>query len=77
MDDFKRIAGVPAFIGNMNVGHMGTYWEPNGGRFAQVATAWLEWQLKGDEIAKREFVGKDCGLCKDPEWTIDSKGLAP
>jgi dienelactone hydrolase len=69
MDDFKRIKQVPAFLGNLiGVGHGGTYWQPNGGKAAAAVVAWLQWQLRGDTTAARMFVGKDCGLCRDPAW---------
>jgi hypothetical protein len=75
MDDFQRIDHVPVAVANTDVGHGGTYNEPNGGRAAQVAVAWLEWQLRGDEKAKLWFVGPGCGLCKDKQWTLESKNL--
>ena len=37
MDDFHRIAHVPAFAANFPVGHGGTYREPHGGEFTVVA----------------------------------------
>jgi hypothetical protein len=75
MDDFKRINKVPAFVGNLDVGHGGTFMDQNGGRAASVAVSWLDWQLKGDKEAARRFTGADCGLCKDPDWKIERKGL--
>jgi hypothetical protein len=76
MDDFKRIDKVPVFLGNiLNVGHGGTYWEPNGGKAAAAVVAWLDWQLRKDQQAARTFVGKDCGLCTDPAWTIEKKKI--
>lgn len=75
MDDFKNITSVPAFVANVDVGHGGTFMEPNGGLEASVAVSWLDWQLKGDPIAARRFVGANCGLCKDPAWKVDSKNL--
>jgi dienelactone hydrolase len=69
MDDFRRIQHVPAYLGNLvGVGHGGTYWEPNGGKAAAAVVAWLDWQLRGDAQAAKMFVGKDCGLCRDPAW---------
>jgi para-nitrobenzyl esterase len=76
MDDFKRIDSVPVFVANLDVGHGGTFLEANGGREASVAVSWLDWQLKGDNVAARRFVGTDCGLCKDPTWKVDSKHLS-
>lgn len=75
-DDFKRIDHVPVFLGNiLNVGHGGTYWEPNGGKAAAAVVAWLDWQLRNDEKAARTFVGKDCGLCTDPAWSVEKKKI--
>jgi hypothetical protein len=75
MDDFARIAHVPVAVANIDKGHGGTYWEPNGGAAAQVVVDWLNWRLRGDAEAGRAFVGADCGLCTDPAWTFEAKGL--
>ena len=70
MDDFKRIAHVPAVVANLPVGHGGTFQQPNGGAAASVAVSWLHWQLRNDAVAARRFVGADCGLCQDSSWTV-------
>lgn len=75
MDDFRRIDHVPVAVASVDVGHSATFREPNGGKVAPIAVQWLEWQLRGDEAASRWFVGKDCRLCRDPEWTYVAKGL--
>ena len=76
MDDFSRIGHVPVFVGNiLNVGHGGTYWEPNGGKAAAAVAAWLDWQLRGDRRAAKTFVGKKCGLCTDPAWVVQKKRI--
>jgi hypothetical protein len=75
MDDFKRIDQVPAVVVNLDVGHGGTFIEPNGGRAATVAVNWLDWQFKGDAKAAKQFTGKDCGLCKDPAWKVERKRI--
>jgi dienelactone hydrolase len=75
MDDFHRINRVPVAVANIETGHTGTYFQPNGGAAAEVAVAWLQWQLRGDAKAKAMFVGKDCGLCKDPRWTLEKKKI--
>ena len=75
-DDFKRITKVPAFRAYKDgVGHGGTYTQPNGGDFGKVAVALLEWQLKGDNEAGKMFLGADCGLCKEPKWHVEKKGI--
>jgi hypothetical protein len=73
MDDFKRITTVPAAIANLPVGHGGTFNEPNGGAAASVAVSWLNWQLRGDAQSAKRFVGEDCGLCKDTQWSLERK----
>ncbi|HEX5421566.1 MAG TPA: hypothetical protein VFY39_16365 [Gammaproteobacteria bacterium] len=73
MDDVARIDQVPVAVANIDTGHGGTYWDPNGGAAAQVVVAWLDWRLRGDGRAGRMFVGKDCGLCVDPKWKFESK----
>jgi dienelactone hydrolase len=74
-DDFRQISHVPAVLLNLPVGHGGTFLQPNGGRIAQVAVNWLNWQLRGDRTAAKMFTGKDCGLCTDKTWTVERKGI--
>jgi hypothetical protein len=73
--DFKSIEKVPVFYGNLQVGHGGTFNQPNGGRFGEVGAAWLAWQLNGDKQAAKMFVGPECGLCVDKAWTIQKKNM--
>lgn len=75
VDDYARIDAVPALIANLPLGHGGNYGLPEGGPFAPVGAAWLDWQLKGSAKARAVFVGPNCGLCGDPAWTIQSKNL--
>ncbi|MEU4528575.1 cellulose binding domain-containing protein [Micromonospora ureilytica] len=75
MDDWGKLpAGLPAFMGNLNVGHGGTYDQANGGEFGRVATLYFKWRLKGDTTAGRNFVGADCGLCRG-QWSVQQKNL--
>lgn len=75
MDDFARINHVPVFVGNLDVGHGGTYGQPYGGEFARVATAWYKWQLKGDQEAGKLFSGKTPGLAKSEGWVVEKKNM--
>ena len=74
-DDFARIDSVPALLASHDVGHGGTFNQPNGGEEAQVTLEWLDWQLLGDAEAAKSFVGSDCGLCRNPQWTVSPKGF--
>ena len=72
---FDQINHVPAFYGaRHNAGHTATVFHP-GGEFANVASNWLLWTLKGDRKAGAMFVGKDCSLCTNPNWDTRSKGI--
>jgi len=73
-DDFKQIRNVPEMLMSREDGHMGTFQQPNGGIYAQVATAWLDWHLKGNPAARAKFQGDSCGFCQDKNWTIERKG---
>ncbi len=75
MDDYAKIDHVPVAVANIDKGHGGTYWEPNGGVAAEVVIAWLDWQLRGSVDASRMFLGADCRLCRDPDWEYESKGF--
>jgi hypothetical protein len=75
MDDYEKINHVPIAVANIDKGHGGTYWEPTGGAASEVVVDWLAWQLRGSEKAAASFVGADCGLCRDPVWEYESKGL--
>ncbi|MEV2242535.1 cellulose binding domain-containing protein [Micromonospora sp. NPDC049891] len=75
IDDWGKLpAGLPAFMGNLNVGHGGTYDQPNGGEFGRVAVLYLKWRLKGDTTAGANFVGANCGLCRS-QWSVQQKNL--
>ena len=74
-DDVARIDRVPVFFGSLSVGHGGTFSAPDGGEWARVSARWLDWQLKGNADASRDFAGKDCRLCTDSRWAIVQKQL--
>lgn len=74
--DFEYIKSIPVFRAwERGVGHGGTYNQPNGGEFAGIGVAWLNWQLKGDQRAALLFHGPDCGLCVNPKWVVQTKNL--
>ncbi|MFB9237992.1 cellulose binding domain-containing protein [Plantactinospora siamensis] len=76
MDDWGKLpAGLPAFMGNLPVGHGGTYTQTNGGEFGRVAVLYLKWRLLGDRTAGQNFVGVNCGLCSNTQWTVQQKNL--
>jgi dienelactone hydrolase len=73
---FDAINNLPTFYGaRHNAGHTATVFHPGGGEYANVASNWVMWQLKGDKKASKMFVGKNCSLCKNPNWDVAAKGL--
>lgn len=76
IDDWGKLpSGLPAFMGNLPVGHGGTYSQTNGGEFGRVAVLYLKWRLLGDTSAGQTFVGNNCGLCSGTQWTVQQKNL--
>jgi hypothetical protein len=73
VDDFERIDHVPVMLANLPVGHGGTFRLVDGGDWARVGTAWLDWHLKGDAQAARWFVGNGCRLCTTYGWSVQRK----
>jgi hypothetical protein len=62
---------TPIFYGwRVNMVHMATFRQTNGGELAPLAEAWLDWQLKGDRTAAKWFTGPKCGLCTNPHYHI-------
>lgn len=75
MDDVAKLNHVPVFVGNLDVGHGGTYAQPNGGDFAKVATAWFKWKLKGDKKASKLFTGDTPDITQMPGWSFEKKKI--
>jgi len=51
--------------GGNTTGHLVLMEQPD--RVWKMAVDYWDWQLKGDEKAKKTFVGSDCGLCNSPD----------
>jgi len=75
LDDFAKLERIPVFLASLPVGHGGTFSAPDGGDWARVTTRWLDWQLKRDADAGRDFAGAACRLCTDSRWTVMQKNL--
>lgn len=78
--DFSALKALPGdfpiFYGNLDVGHIATYWQDNGGEFGRVGVAWLKYQLLDDQGPEgaQMFEGPNCGLC-NTEWVIEKKNM--
>jgi hypothetical protein len=74
-NDFEETT-APVFFGIFKGGsHVAITTSPYKERIATAITAWLRWQLMGDQGLKSMFVGDQCTLCKDTNWTVQQKAL--
>jgi Fungal cellulose binding domain len=73
MRDYGAVkSGVPTWVGNLPVGHGGTYGDPRGGKFGTAGQQFFRWVLRGDSSVSGFFTGN--GAQADG-WTVQSKSL--
>lgn len=65
-------AGVPKWKGNLDVGHGGTYNDPNGGKFGVIGGYWVEWIMRGDASAADYLIGDGA---KQDGWSVEFADL--
>jgi hypothetical protein len=56
------------------MGHTGAYPMPDV-RWTRAVIQWLNWNLKGDQTARATFAGAGCGLCRDSDFWVSTKGI--
>jgi len=66
---------IPALVASINTGHMGTYFQSNGGTYGRAAVAWFNWQFKNDSASKALFMSPASVLTKDG-WTIKHRNFS-
>jgi len=66
---------VPALLATINTGHMGTYFQTNGGTYGKAAVAWFNWQFKNDTAGKALLLSPGSALAKDG-WTIKQRNFS-
>jgi hypothetical protein len=72
-EDYKN-AATPALVADLPIGHIGSYYQKQGGSAAKAAVPFFKWQLKGDLESKKLF----CDTSKvttlvDAGWKIKTK----
>lgn len=73
---FEALRTTPVFYAwRVNMSHLGTYRQTDGGELSPIAVAWLDWQLKGDQTAAKKFKGAECGLCTQMGWHVQTKNI--
>ncbi len=64
-------AKAPVFNAwRVNMVHMNTFRQTNGGEVSPITVAWLDWQLKDDRVASQLFTGRKCGLCTNSRYHV-------
>jgi chlorophyllase-like protein len=76
IDNYSLLTVPAVLAGRATVGHSGLVSGEEATTGWQVAADWFDYVLRGDQRAGARFVGPDCGLCGEPEWTVQSKGLS-
>lgn len=69
------LAKFPAVIANIDLGHVGDWKTKNGGKFAQLAIRWFNWQLKGMPSESAVFFDNTYREAFYPDWTIEYKNF--
>lgn len=72
--NITKLGNTPVVLPSADVGHCGTF-EPHGGKAAQWAVDWLEWQQHGQREASATLIGVDCKFVPLGGWTIQKEGV--
>jgi hypothetical protein len=62
--------GLPAVYANADIGHLGGFFEVQGGINGRIAVPYFDWVMKGDAKAKARFL--ENGFASDG-WNITVK----
>jgi hypothetical protein len=65
---------IPVVKLNLDVGHGGTYYDQQGGKFGKAAVVFFDWQLKGDSNAGRQFLDVATSPLTTDGWKIETRG---
>jgi len=63
-----------ALVG-LQTGHLGSFWSPRGGIYAETAVKWLDATLKNDLTSQDYFVGGPNSPAAKRGWEVDSNGF--
>jgi hypothetical protein len=75
--DYGKIPStLPAFLASSGTGHLGTYWNQDGGIYSQILKDWILWRTQGNTTAAARFTGTPCGLCIVPGWAVLRRNIS-
>jgi hypothetical protein len=61
--------------GVFETGHLGSFYTPRGGIYAETSLHWLNWLLKDQAEEKKFFMGGDDSPATKRGWRTQSQGL--
>lgn len=71
--DYETVE-VPVFYGTLlDAVHITVFLPPYVERVNGATVAWFRWYLMADETQRSVFLGEDCTLCEDPNWSVQAK----
>jgi hypothetical protein len=76
-DNISALGNIPVMLFSKSGSNHGGDLSIQGGDFAKINRAWLNWWLKGDTTAtgKGLLVGSGCTYCTDSTWEVKSKNI--
>ncbi len=74
-DALKRTPTPVVYAWRINMTHLGTYRQTDGGELSPVARAWLDLQLKGDQNAAKMFKGVNSELGSKVGWHVETNNF--
>lgn len=70
--DFTKIPqALPAFLASDNSGHFGTYFNQNGGSYAQILKDWILYRINGNRTAAQRFLSP-----WPAGWSVKSRNIS-
>jgi hypothetical protein len=66
---------LPVALVGLQTGHLGSFWWPRGGIYAETAVKWLNGQLKNVTEDKNFFYGEKKSGAAKRGWAVDSNNL--
>jgi hypothetical protein len=71
----ENLPELVTFKAVLETGHLGSFWSPRGGIYAETSVKWLDWQLKRSKEAQKWFEdGLQSGAAKRG-WKVESNGI--
>jgi len=73
----RNLPELPVFKAVLETGHLGSFWSPRGGIYAETSVKWLNWHLKGkkDLQGKQWFSGAEESPAAKRGWKVEVNAI--